>query len=41
MKILLAAVNAKYIHTNLAVCSLQAYAGACEGSGCRDCGIYH
>lgn len=27
MKILLAAVNAKYIHTNLAVCSLQAYAG--------------
>lgn len=27
MKILLAAVNAKYIHANLAVCSLQAYAG--------------
>lgn len=27
MKILLAAVNAKFIHTNLAVCSLQAYAG--------------
>ena len=27
MKILLAAVNAKYIHSNLAVYSLKAYAG--------------
>ena len=27
MKILLAAVNAKYIHANLAVYSLKAYAG--------------
>ena len=32
MKILLAAVNAKYIHSNLAVYSLQAYAkGYCDG----------
>ena len=28
MEILLAAVNAKYIHSNLAVYSLQAYANA-------------
>ena len=32
MKILLVAVNAKYIHSNLAVYSLKAYA---EPSGCR------
>ena len=28
MKILLTAINAKYIHSNLAVYSLQAYAAA-------------
>ena len=34
MKILLAAVNAKYIHSNLAVYSLKAYAEVriCTGS---------
>lgn len=33
MKILLVAINAKYIHTSLAVRALAAYAGAC---GCRE-----
>ena len=40
MKILLTAVNAKYIHSNLAVYSLKAYAER-QGDSCLSAGIYH
>ncbi len=36
MKILLAAINAKYIHSNLGVCSLKAYAEANKGPCSQD-----
>lgn len=36
MKFLLAAVNAKYIHSNLGIYSLKAYAEACRDRGCAE-----